>query len=372
MVHARIRAWAGVSVLSVSGLVTQAGSFQLGPLGLAVSPGRVLVVLGPSGAGKSMLLDTIAGFRAPRSGQVHLGDRDITALPAEQRRIGMVFQDAALFPHLSVRDNIGFAPRLHGLHRAQVVTDLLDRFGIPHLAARAPRSLSGGERQRVALARALAAQPAALLLDEPLSALDQPTREDLREVLRETLRELDVPAIHVTHDRDEALRLADDLAILAAGTLRQSGPATHLSRHPADTVTARLLGWLELGPTRHNSTGLHVGELPINPATTRKLTGTVYYRPEEVRIGPPHHSWTVGLRVRTRIRDIVPTLPLARVRLHTNPPITAMMLHRDLDQLPTPPSDTAVEVTLPDDAIRVIQTDSTAAPARRASQRQVR
>lgn len=353
-------------VLAVSGLVTRAGSFQLGPLGLVVHPGRVLVVLGPSGAGKSMLLDTIAGFRAPRSGRVHLRDRDITALPAEQRRIGIVFQDAALFPHLSVRDNIGFAPRLHGQHRVGVVTELLDRFGISHLAARAPRSLSGGERQRVAMARALAAQPAALLLDEPLSALDQPTREDLREVLRETLRELDVPAIHVTHDRDEALRLADDLAILAAGTLRQTGPASQLTRHPTDTVTARLLGWLELGPTRHRSTGLHVGDMRIDPTATCELTGTVYYRPEEVRIGPLHRSGTVGLRVQTQIRDIVPTLPLARVRLHTNPPITAMMLHRDLDQLPTPPSDTTVEVTLPHHAIRVIQTDATA-PARRTN-----
>lgn len=354
-------------MLSVSRLVTQAGSFRLGPLGLGVPAGRVLAVLGPSGAGKSMLLDTIAGFRAPRSGRVHLGGRDITTLPAEQRRIGMVFQDAALFPHLSVRDNIGFGPRLRGQDRGRVVTDLLERFGISHLAARAPRSLSGGERQRVALARALAAQPAALLLDEPLSALDQPTREELREVLRETLRELDVPAIHVTHDRDEALRLADDLAVLAAGTLRQTGPATRLTHHPTDTVVARMLGWLELGPTRHDSAGLHVGDLPLNPVTAEELTGTVYYRPEEVRIGPSHHSRTFGLRVQTRILDIEPTLPLARVRLRTNPPIIAMMLHRDLDELPASPFDSDVEVTLPLHAIRVIQTADPAPVALRTS-----
>jgi ABC-type Fe3+/spermidine/putrescine transport system ATPase subunit len=125
-------------VLSVSGLLTRAGSFRLGPLELAVPAGRVLVVLGPSGAGKSMLLDTIAGFRTPRYGRVRLGGQDITGLPAEQRRIGMVFQDAALFPHLSVRDNVAFAPSLRGHRRSRQVEDLLDRFGIARLAAGTP------------------------------------------------------------------------------------------------------------------------------------------------------------------------------------------------------------------------------------------
>jgi ABC-type sulfate/molybdate transport systems ATPase subunit len=335
-------------VLSVSELLTWTGSFRLGPLSLTVPAGRVLVVLGPSGAGKSMLLDTIAGFRVPRQGQVRLAGRDITKLPPEQRRVGMVFQDAALFPHLSVRDNVGFASRLR--RRAPEVEDLLDRFGIAHLAARAPRSLSGGERQRVALARALAAQPAALLLDEPLSALDQPVREELREQLRDTLRELAVPAIHVTHDRDEALALADDLAVIAAGTLRQTGPAEELVRHPADAVTARLLGWAELGPTGHDTTGLQVGDLPISQVDS--LRGTAYYRPEEVLINAPGHSPTPALRVRAQVLEVLPTRPLARVLLRTNPPISALMLHRDLDRLPPPGVE--VEVTLPDHAIRVI------------------
>lgn len=339
-------------MLTVSELRTQAGGFQLGPVDLAVPAGRVLVVLGPSGAGKSMLLDTIAGFRTPRQGTVHLDGRDITTLPAEQRRIAVVFQDAALFPHLSVRDNVGFAPRLRGHHRAPLIEDLLDRFGIAHLAERAPRSLSGGERQRVALARALAAQPAAMLLDEPLSALDQPVREELREVLRDTLAELGAPAIHVTHDRDEALRLADDLAILAAGTLRQIGPAHHITQHPTDAVTARLLGWAELGPARRTSTGLHVGDLSISPLDPGTPAGTVFYRPEEVLINAHDHPAPAGLRIQTTIVEVVPTRPLARILLRTNPPITALMLHRDLSRLPQPQG-TNVEVTLPQHAIRV-------------------
>lgn len=124
-------------MLTTSRLRTRAGTFELGPIDLTVPAGRILVVLGPSGAGKSLLLDTIAGFRTPQHGRVHLDGRDLTDLPPEQRRIGMVFQHAALFPHLSVRDNIGFAPHLRGRRRDPQVQDLLDRFGITYLAARA-------------------------------------------------------------------------------------------------------------------------------------------------------------------------------------------------------------------------------------------
>lgn len=350
-------------MLTVTGLVTRAGSFQLGPIELVVPDKRVLVVLGPSGAGKSMLLDTIAGFRAPQRGQVLLGDREITGQPAEQRRIGMVFQEAALFPHMTVRDNVNFGPRLRGRPGGEAVDDLLDRFGITHLAGRAPRSLSGGERQRVALARALATQPAALLLDEPLSALDQPVREELRDVLRETLHDLGVPAVYVTHDRDEALRLADDLAILAAGTLRQTGPVADLTRHPTDDISARLLGWAELGPAHHEIDGLRVGDLRINPVAPIPQAGalTVYYRPEEVIIGPQTGTSVVALRCRARIVDLLPALPLAQILLDTDPPITALMLHRQLEGLPTSP-DVEVEAALPPHAIRIIAADRVRPP----------
>ena len=170
--------------LAVNDLTGQAGSFRLGPVSLAIEPGQVLAVLGPSGAGKTMLLETIAGLRPYRSGRITLAGTDITTLPPEQRRIGLVFQDAALFPHLSVAGNIRFGPKARRQAPAAGTDPLLRRLGITPLAARSPRSLSGGERQRVALARALAIEPGLLLLDEPLSALDQPTREDLRALLQ--------------------------------------------------------------------------------------------------------------------------------------------------------------------------------------------
>jgi ABC-type nitrate/sulfonate/bicarbonate transport system ATPase subunit len=234
--------------LAVSGLAGQAGSFRLGPVSLAIAPGQVLAVLGPSGAGKTMLLETIAGLRPHRSGRISLAGTDITALPPERRRIGLVFQDAALFPHLSVAENIRFGPKARRQPPSPGTDSLLARLGITALAARSPRSLSGGERQRVALARALAIQPGLLLLDEPLSALDQPTREDLRALLSELLATLDIPAVHVTHDRDEAVGIGTDLAIINGGQLRQAGPASQVTAHPADPETARLLGWTELGP----------------------------------------------------------------------------------------------------------------------------
>lgn len=339
----------------MTGLHTLAGAFRLGPIDLVVPPDRVLVVLGTSGAGKTLLLDTIAGFRAPAAGRVHLAGADLTGLPPEQRRIGLVFQHAALFPHLTVRDNVRFGLRARGDRDLVQVDDLLDRFALGHLAHRRPTSLSGGERQRVALTRALVTRPALLLLDEPLSALDQPTREELGAVLHDALRTLGIPAVHVTHDRDEALRLADDLAILAAGTLRQTGPAQHVADHPTDPVSARLLGWTELGTGHLRDGAVQLGELTITHSDTPTTTGavTVFYRAEDVLLSPDHTAGEIALRCHARITSIVPTLPLHRVQLATTPPLTALVLHRHLTHHRPRPGDTRTAL-IPTDAIRLL------------------
>ena len=236
-----------------------------------------------------MLLETIAGLRPHRSGRITLAGADITARPPEQRRIGLVFQDAALFPHLSVAENIRFGPKARRQPPSPGTDPLLHRLGITPLAGRSPRSLSGGERQRVALARALAIQPGLLLLDEPLSALDQPTREDLRTLLSELLAALDIPAIHVTHDRDEALSISTDLAILTGGQLRQVGPASQVTAAPADPETARLLGWTELGPGTADHGTVTTGQLRLPSAAPPGTHGPVriFYRPEDLLLGTP-------------------------------------------------------------------------------------
>jgi ABC-type Fe3+/spermidine/putrescine transport system ATPase subunit len=321
--------------LLVSELTGQAGSFHLGPVSLAIAPGQVLAVLGPSGAGKTMLLETIAGLRPHRTGRIHLAGADITTMLPEQRRIGMVFQDAALFPHLSVAANIRFGPRARRQPPAADIDTLMDRLGIAPLAARSPRSLSGGERQRVALARALAIRPALLLLDEPLSALDQPTREDLRALLSKLLAALDIPAAHVTHDRDEALSISDHLAILIGGRLRQTGPASQLTAAPADPDTARLLGWTELGPGTAAHGTIMAGQFHLPGAAPPGLQGSVriFYRPEDLTLSVRAADPSAGASLTAQISQILPTRPLARISLASDPPVTVLLLHKDLESL---------------------------------------
>lgn len=203
--------------------------------------GETLALVGPSGAGKSTVLRAIAGLLRPHAGRVALGEAvwfDAAArvnLPPEQRSVGMVFQDYALFPHLTVRENVAFG----GTAR---VDRLLERLRIGSLAQERPGSLSGGERQRVALARALARDPSVLLLDEPLAALDAHTRAAVRAELQELLAELDLPAIVVTHDFRDAAALADRAAVIVDGRLRQSGTIAELVAAPADAFVAAFTG----------------------------------------------------------------------------------------------------------------------------------
>jgi len=340
--------------LAVDGLSGQAGSFRLGSVSLAIAPGQVLAILGPSGAGKTMLLETIAGLRPHRAGTIRLAGTDITALPPEQRRIGLVFQDAALFPHLSVAENIRFGPRARRQPPSPGTEPLLDRLGIPPLAARSPRSLSGGERQRVALARALAIQPALLLLDEPLSALDQPTREDLRALLSQLLASLDIPAVHVTHDRDEALSIGTDLAILTGGQLRQAGPARQVTTTPADPETARLLGWTELGLGTAEAGTVTTGQLHLPSAAPPGTHGPVriFYRPEDLLLGTPPADTPAAATFTAPAAQILPTRPLARIALAADPPLTVLLLHRDLESLHLQPGD-PITVTVPSGSLRI-------------------
>jgi ABC-type Fe3+/spermidine/putrescine transport system ATPase subunit len=341
--------------LSVSGLSARAGSFTLGPVSLDVPADRVLVVLGPSGAGKTMLLETIAGLRPQHAGQISLAGTDITSQPPERRRIGLVFQDAALFPHLTVRDNIRFGPRARRAASPDGSGDLLRQLGIGHLADRSPRSLSGGERQRVALARALAIRPGLLLLDEPLSALDQPTREDLRALLQRLLAELEIPAAHVTHDRDEALSLGDDLAVIVAGQLRQTGPAATVAAEPAGPDIARLLGWSELGHGTAAGGTIRIGQLVLRD-TANAPHGPVhaFYRPEDVELRPTTPDEPADGSLTAPVERIIHTRPLARITLGCDPPVTALMLHRDIGHLQLTAGN-PVQVTMPPGSLRVFR-----------------
>lgn len=340
--------------LAVTALSGRAGTFGIGPIDLTVPAGRVLAVLGPSGAGKTMLLETIAGLRPQRSGRILLAGTDITAVAPERRRIGLVFQDAALFPHMSVTENVAFGPRAQRDAGGADAGSLLRRLGIAHLASRSPRSLSGGERQRVALARALAIKPGLLLLDEPLSALDQPTREDMRALLQELLAELEIPAIHVTHDRDEALTIGDDLAIIVDGRLRQAGPAARAAAEPADEDAARLLGWSELGSGTAAHGTVRIGQIALPGVAPEDIQQAVrvFYRPEEVLLAAAAPDSPPGASLTAPIAQVRLTRPLARVRLACDPPVTALILHRDLEPLAAQ-AGSPVHATFPRGCVRV-------------------
>jgi molybdopterin-binding protein len=204
---------------------------------VSLDAGGPLALVGPSGAGKSTVLRALAGLVKPASGRIALG-RDVwfderRCLRPEERPVGLVFQQYALFPHLTVRGNVAYAGP---------VGDLLERFGIAHLAEAKPAALSGGEQQRVALARALARRPRLLLLDEPLAALDAHTRTTVRAELRELLRELGLPAVVVTHDFEDAAALADTVGVLVEGRLRQVAPPAELVARPADAFVGSLTG----------------------------------------------------------------------------------------------------------------------------------
>ncbi|HMA31981.1 MAG TPA: ABC transporter ATP-binding protein [Casimicrobiaceae bacterium] len=236
------------AALALENVSLAVGTFALRDISLALASGEILVLLGPNGAGKSVILETIAGFHRPLHGRVKIGGRDVTALPPEARHVGYVFQNFALFPHLTVAQNLRFATEARGGTRAgsrtreQRIAALLERFGLGALADRRPADLSGGEKQRVALARALATDPAVFLFDEPFSALDAATRDALRDELAGFLREARVPAVYVTHDYAEAMALADQVAVVDAGAIVQSGPAEDVYAAPRTVRIARLLG----------------------------------------------------------------------------------------------------------------------------------
>jgi molybdopterin-binding protein len=229
--------------LTVEDLSLRVGVFELRDIGLTVAADEVLVILGPSGAGKTLLLETIAGFNRPDRGRIAIGGEDVTAAPPEARRIGFMFQDYALFPHLTVAQNVAFGRRFAAPSAdAEPVEALLERLGVQHLAGRKPGHLSGGEKQRVALARALAASSRLLLFDEPLAALDAQSRAQLRRELKEFLRRAAVPAVYVTHDQAEALALADTIAVMREGSLVQAGTPSEIFNTPADAAVAEFVG----------------------------------------------------------------------------------------------------------------------------------
>ncbi|MCL4394479.1 MAG: ABC transporter ATP-binding protein [Chloroflexi bacterium] len=315
-----------MTAVIVEHVSAELGKFALRDISFALEQDETFVILGPSGAGKSVLLETIAGFNRTDAGRIAIDGRDVTAAPPEARRVGLMFQDYALFPHLTVAQNVGFAC---GDDRTRV-RELLARLGLERLAERKPQNLSGGEKQRVALARALAMNPALFLFDEPLSALDARARDTLREELKTLLRQLAIPAVYVTHDQTEALVLADKIGVLRDGALLQVGTPAEVFNTPADEFVANFVGVETVleGRVVSASDGdvrIALGEREIH-AVGEHLSPRVLVciRPEDVALARAVHAdSSVKNQFDARVTAIASLGPLFKITLDCGFPLVA-------------------------------------------------
>ena len=273
-----------------------AGQVAVHELSLEIGAGELLALVGASGSGKTTTLRMVAGYEAPDGGTIRLDGRDITTQPPERRGFGMVFQHYALFPHLSVQENVGFGLEARGVaaaERRRRALEALESVGLGAQATRAVQALSGGEQQRVAMARAMVIQPRVLLLDEPLSNLDPTLRESMRTELRATLQRAGVTALFVTHDQEDAFAIADRVALLEHGRLLQHGTPEQLYDRPHSRAVAEFIGRGVLVPAADRGTHatITLGGVALDVAVSRAggeamLTQALaVLRPESLEIG---------------------------------------------------------------------------------------
>ncbi|WP_332117128.1 ABC transporter ATP-binding protein [Azorhizobium caulinodans] len=264
---------------------------------MTIEPGEFFSLLGPSGCGKTTTLRMIAGFEMPSEGIIRVGGADITRVPAHKRDMGMVFQNYALFPHRTVRENVAFGLRMRGLARATIakkVDEALAMVALTGFEDRMPGQLSGGQQQRVALARAIVIEPRVLLCDEPLGALDKKLRQSMQFELKQLQKKLGVTLVFVTHDQEEALAMSDRIAVLSRGKIEQVGTPVEIYDRPATRFVADFIGETnlfkgELAATTDGGPALKVGDGFVIPLPeTPSLAGliSVGLRPEKVRLAP--------------------------------------------------------------------------------------
>lgn len=337
--------------LRCSGLTKRfAGVTALTDVSLDVRAGTLLALLGPSGCGKTTLLRLIAGLDRPDAGTIEIGDRVVEAAgvhaPPEERQVGLVFQDYALFPHLSVADNVAFGlPR--GQDRAARVQAMLGQVGLDGLGSRMPHELSGGQQQRVALARALAPGPRLIMLDEPFSNLDPALREGVRQEVQRVLRAANATAIIVTHDQEEALSMADEVAVMMDGRIQQQGAPAAVYWWPVSRRVAEFVGDINV------INGRAIGHVVVCDLGTVSILEAVVgpvdllIRPEALQLTPDVRGQAVqmdrtfyghdqmievrfdsGLRLMSRVAPMFPFAPGARVRVQLSPDGEALAFPR--------------------------------------------
>lgn len=336
-----------MSYLNIKNLTLSLKNFRLEDVSLDLPRGKVMIILGPSGSGKSVLLETIAGFHRPQRGAVRIDGREITALPPENRDIGFMFQDYALFPHKTVLQNITFSLQFRRAKDGPpgiTVDQTMEMLRITSLAHRYPDTLSGGEKQRVALARALVRRPRLFLFDEPMSALDARAREELQEDLRTLFKELDMTVVYVTHDQYEALALGDMIAVINGGRVLQFGSRNDVFRRPADPFVARFVGMENLLPGQvtgisESRVEVRVGQAAVFMARSdsclkegqKVLVGV---RPEDIRVHtcPPAEDESLLNNIwQGVVREVFPTGMFFKMRTDGPADLVTFLTRREME-----------------------------------------
>jgi molybdopterin-binding protein len=334
-------------MIRLAGVSLTVGAFALRDINLEIDKGEYFAILGPTGSGKTMLLETLAGLRRPSSGEIWIAGEDVTGVPPERRHLGFMYQDYLLFPHLTVRSNITFGLRRNSPDRSDArVRDLVGLLKIGHLLDRRVAGLSGGEQQRIALARALAPQPLVLLLDEPLSALDPQNRRAVRRELAALHTALGTTTVHVTHDFEEALVLADRIAVINEGRVVQVGPPEEVFRRPASPFVAQFVGAENLfhgevslgqagAPAGPESGGAVFRSRGLELSVIAEQEGPAYasIRPEEITVSrePPHSSAVNNLT--GTIRNIEKTAAVVRLTVDAGVPFVVAITAQSFDSL---------------------------------------
>jgi putative spermidine/putrescine transport system ATP-binding protein len=283
-------------IIRLEGLSKAYGDFTaLHRTDISVRRGEFLTLLGPSGSGKSTILNLISGAVAASSGRILLDGRDVTVQPARERGIGMVFQNYALMPHMSVFDNVAYPLKIRGLPKSEIaskVRDVLARVGLTGFEARKPRQLSGGQQQRVGIARCIVYSPKIILMDEPLGALDKNMRDQMQEEIKRLHTELGTTIIYVTHDQEEALNLSDTVCLMEGGRVAQIGTPEQLYFEPANIFAAQFIGESNLFDVMPVEAGLlrAADGTTFRPAATAKSGAKVLVRPEKLRIVAAEHA----------------------------------------------------------------------------------
>ncbi|MEX2010837.1 MAG: ABC transporter ATP-binding protein [Chloroflexota bacterium] len=337
---------------------------------LDAAPGEFVSFLGPSGCGKTTTLRMIAGFELPTAGAIRIAGQDVTYRPPNRRNVGMVFQAYALFPNMTVADNIGFGLKIRKRPRAEIksrVGELLDLIALPGRGDRYPWQLSGGQQQRVALARALAIEPQVLLLDEPLSALDAKIRVALRQQIRAIQRQLGITTVYVTHDQEEALSLSDRVVVMSDGRIEQIGTPAEIYNFPATPFVASFVGTLNLLPAQVLDAG--TGRLSLygqeirsaQPLTGGRTNGAVSIalRPESMELGEAGGA----NRLRGPLEDVSFLGSIVRMRVGLGDGASFSLDTFNDPNLTLPAVGEVVTVSFPREATLVLEGTAIAPPA---------